>query len=570
MKTFFDSKEILTWNMKFLNEIQNNQIYGVFYFHMNTNFSISHLTYSHLLMSPLFASSANFAIKNSNFFRSFSPILFLTFSLSISSLSTEFKHFMKPPLIFEKNYDYFECNEFNTMITSSTNVFIRHCVFTNCPQFLSMSTGILNIELSTFKDSGGGDLNGIQMNNENSIISISNCTFENDHFENIFYCNNFNIFNLKYSIVQNTRCNSIFKIASNHNYQFTTAFCNFLNINEAVDDLNEPFIFSGIQEVTIENSFFQNVKYVMPYEETPKGKISNANLINCILNGQAPEGITNSFITNGTPIPIHSIQTGSCTPINTLPFSLLTTFIVLPTPTLSESPTSLFTETPTKYETSLNIYTDAQASTNIMDTSISTPISTSIPDSISDLSSALSPILNSTSVLTPEKTLEPTQTPVSTSTPSASPSRTSTPSASASQTSTPSASPSRTSTPSASPFPTNTPKATANVPLILQITIPVICGLIVIPIILYFCIRKIQDILSDDEYDFGIVLHFHTDANESETTSNRSDQLNVLSESSLNTSSDDELDIFGERPFRQDIYFNSENQNIEFSNSSSL
>jgi hypothetical protein len=70
--------------------------------------------------------------------------------------------------------------------------------------------------------------------------------------------------------------------------------------------------------------------------------------------------------------------------------------------------------------------------------------------------------------------------------------------------------------PTASPPPTASPEATLNLPLILEIALPSLLALIVLPILLYKCIRKIQDALSDNEFG-GLGSGWASESEESPT-----------------------------------------------------
>ena len=102
-----------------------------------------------------------------------------------------------------------------------------------------------------------------------------------------------------------------------------------------------------------------------------------------------------------------------------------------------------------------------------------------------------------------------------------------------------------TPSPSGSPHATHTPKATTNVPLLLKALIPVAVLLIILPIILYFCIRWIQDRLSDAELDVGVPLDFVSDG--SSETQNRNTATWLDDDDDIGNG-DDRSDFFREDP----------------------
>ena len=107
-----------------------------------------------------------------------------------------------------------------------------------------------------------------------------------------------------------------------------------------------------------------------------------------------------------------------------------------------------------------------------------------------------------------------------------------------------------TASPSQSPHPTNTPKATTNVPLILKATIPTVVLLIVLPILLFYCIRMIQDSLSEDQFQLGVRLEFNSEGGSSETA-NR--------ENAMWLGDDDEFD----NEERSDFFHEDPRHNVE-------
>lgn len=102
-----------------------------------------------------------------------------------------------------------------------------------------------------------------------------------------------------------------------------------------------------------------------------------------------------------------------------------------------------------------------------------------------------------------------------------------------------------TPSPSGSPHPTHTPKATTNVPLLLKALIPVAVLLIILPIILYFCIRWIQDRLSDAELDVGVPLDFVSEG--SSETQNRNTAMWLDDDDDIGNG-DDRSDFFRDDP----------------------
>jgi hypothetical protein len=61
-----------------------------------------------------------------------------------------------------------------------------------------------------------------------------------------------------------------------------------------------------------------------------------------------------------------------------------------------------------------------------------------------------------------------------------------------------------------------------NVVLILEITLPSLVAIIVLPYVLYRCIRKIQDALSDDQFEIGMGLGLASESeSEDSPTSDR-------------------------------------------------
>ncbi|OHT08417.1 hypothetical protein TRFO_23101 [Tritrichomonas foetus] len=472
----------------------------------------------------------------------------------MSVRSTQFTNFLMSPLAFNRDSSQYlyECREISQKSTVSDGsiVFVRHCIFDKCSAFFEITAATVNIETSVFKESGAGNDYGIQItsySHDACSISISNTSFFQNDFKNLFYVNNFSFFSLKYSEVNGNKCDTCFNIKPASKYALNVIFCNFLNSQSTStgSSAKYPTLFEGVNTITIEKSYFSNVQVVMPYVETPQGNLASAFIIDCSLEGAKPEGIDGNFIvTSGaTKIPINTILTPDCEALPTLN-------IVWPTRSPPPTQTPSASASP-----SVSMSPSPSDSPSVSMTPVATP----------------STIPHQTGVATasPDATFSPSASPEATQSPSPSFSPMQTPSQSPSASVSASASMSPEQTPPMSPMATSTPKPTPNVPLILEIVIPLAIALIVIPIILYKCIRKIQDMLSDDDYDMGVRLQFHTDGDDSQTTSDRSNPLALDSESFDGDNTDDEQDFFNVRPRRRDVLFLHAKENYSETTSSS-
>ena len=120
-----------------------------------------------------------------------------------------------------------------------------------------------------------------------------------------------------------------------------------------------------------------------------------------------------------------------------------------------------------------------------------------------------------------------------------------------------------TASPSQSPYPTDTPKATVNVPLILKATIPTVVLLIVVPILLFYCIRMIQDSLSEDQFQLGVRLEFNSEGGSSETA-NRENAMWLGDDDEFDN--EERSDFFREDP-RQQTFVDDQARRHESSSS---
>lgn len=544
---------------------------------MIINLTLLHLISSSFLPSPLITRSlSNFQIQSSYISKYFSNFVYFSNIKQIKAVSTNFFHFLKTPFIISNDIIYGEAytcyyvNMLNIKLKTLEVVFFSLCIFSDTKDFIAGDNiQLISISKSIF-EKGKSSTIGIDLTNCNEIY-ISKTAFVDCKYENsLIYGNKLKNITFQDSEIIECKCNYIFnipeKIEVNKIY-----FNNFINSGR--------YLFSKSSPITISFCYFENIEYVMFCKETPMGCLSDVKIISCSVKGSIPKGCIASFNQNSpTPNFINTFEISDCDFRDFVSYVFATT--VLATPSISASPKATPTQTPLSTPTETPQPSDTpEPSPTMASEATPSPTPPNTPEPTLTLSLTSTPFPSPTE--SPEAT--PTETPFPTPTESPFATLTETPLATptASKTPTPSASPkatatrsascseSPTATPPQSPYPTTTPKPPFPVLYIILI-IAIILLLIIIIIIIICCIRKCSDMKQENLLDHGLILKYSSGQN-SETTSDRSNVLNLQSDAFENVDdSDDDEQFFSDRPINRNRYTNQSDQNDENTNSSTL
>lgn len=580
---------------------------------MLINLTLINLISSNYSPSPLISSSAiNPLIQSSYISRSFSHFAYFPIFYKFTAYSTHFLHFLKTPfrsdsevITYGLAYMCFLIRDLDISTYPDLDTLIfRLCVFHDTNSFI-YGNRISLIDISkTIFENGIGE-NAIEVKNCNEIY-ISKTVFKKCTFNNsLILSDKTSTFVFQDSEIIDCECKIAFGIPNTIS-KASINFNNFINVGE--------YLFPFLQ-ITISHSYFKDVKYIMQCDDTPMGCLNDVKIVDCSADGKLPDGYSGSFIKlNGTPVIIDSFQTNDCQftvfTEYTPPATIAPTPMATPTPNATESPTPsqsipdptlsasipdpTLTETPSESpmatpsisntpepSQSYEVYATASPTPHPTETISSSPLPSETPEATPTATET--PTESATETPTKSATESPSESPAKTplATASQSPAPTKTATASASKSPPKSPSPSRSASASRSPWPTPTassspkatssPKPTPNIPLILAIVIPVIIAIILLIILLYFCIRKCLDMHQENLLDRGFILKYNSVDND-ETTSDRSNPLNLQSDSLANDepSDDDDEEFFGNRPRNRNKYINQNDENIENTSSSSL
>ena len=574
---------------------------------MLINLTLINLISSNYSPSPLISSSAiNPLIQSSYISRSFSHFAYFPIFYKFKAYSTHFLHFLKTPFRSDSDvityglaYMCFLIRDLDISTYPNLDTLIfRLCVFQDTNSFI-YGNRISLIDISkTIFENGKGE-NAIEVKNCNEIY-ISKTVFQKCVFNNsLILSDKTSTFVFQDSEIIDCECKIAFGIPNTIS-KASINFNNFINVGE--------YLFPFLQ-ITISHSYFKDVKYIMKCDDTPMGCLNDVKIVDCSADGKLPDGYSGSFIKlNGTPVIIETFQTNDCqftvftqyTPPATITPTPMATSTPMATPTQSatESPTPsqsipdptpsasvphpTLTETPSvspmatpsisitpKPSQSYEVYASASPTPHPTETVSSSPLPSRTPEAT--LTATETPTESATETPTETPTESATETPTESATETPTESATETPIEYATETPPATVLQSPTSTTSLSPMPTSSPKPTPNIPLILAIVIPVIIAIILLIILLYFCIRKCLDMHQENLLDRGFILKYSSVDND-ETTSDRSNPLNLQSDSLANDepSDDDDEEFFGNRSRNRNKYINQNDENIENTSSSSL
>lgn len=533
---------------------------------MLINLTLLYLTSSNFAPSPLFSGQiSNAIIQKSYISKSFSHFAYFSKINQIRTDSSYFLFFLKTPFVISNEPvtvgRAWTCFLFRTMDIQReplTMVLFSLCVFNNTKDFISADS-ITYISLSKSIFEYGNEMeNGIEVNGCQELY-ISKTIFKDCKYKNsLIQGQSLQKFVFQNCEINNCQCKYIFEIP-NKIEDFQITFDNFINSGEC--------LFSRSSHITISYCYFKNVKYVMECTQTPMGCLSSVNIVSCSANGTIPNGCNGVFNNNAvTTIYIDTFETGDCdfkqftefttppaTPTETPSMSLSKSQTPTPEPTSTPEPTPEYPpETATVSETP-----NETPTATVSETPGETPIETATE------TPSLTPLATSTPAETPKETPTASQSPMASQSPKA------TLSLSPSQSEPP------TETPPESAMATATPEPTKKkFPVLYIVLIVIICIIVIVIIIIIIicCIRKCSDMKQENLLDRGLMLKYDS-AENSETTSDRSNALNVRSESFANVeNSEDENDegFFRNRIIHRNNYINQDDEIDENESSSSL